>query len=264
MATTHHRLSRKELRQPDEFVTFLDRAWSYVGENLPRIIIGAVVAIVLLAIGFTWRFYRQHQSRIAAEEFYHAMTALDRKDYKTAERGFTSLTEQHPGQRLGQLAEFYRANTYMAENAPAKARDALEKYLKDSDPPTFRQLALTQLGVAYEDLGNYRKAHEEYLQAAALDGPEKGRAELGAARMLARFGDNRGAISAYRRFLSQNPFASERAEVVESLAQLGAAPEPPGMHGRNFNIRPAGGRSLSGPGASSSSAGRTGASPPTR
>jgi tetratricopeptide (TPR) repeat protein len=249
MATTHRRLSRKELRQPDEFVTFLDSVRSYVGEHLPRIIIGAVIATALLAIAFTWRFYAQYQSRLAAEEFYHAMSALDRKDYKTAERGFTALAEQHPGQRLGQLAEFYRANAYMAENVPAKARDALKEYLKGADLPIFRQLALMQLGVTYEDLGDYRKAQDEYMQAAALDGPEKGRAELGAARLLARSGDNRGAIGVYRRFLQLNPFAYERAEAVESLAQLGAAPEPPVVQGKNF--RP-------------SSAGWTGASSPAR
>jgi tetratricopeptide (TPR) repeat protein len=260
MATTHRRLSRKELRQPDEFVTFLDRVWNYVGANLPRIIIGAVAAIVILAIAFSWRFYRQYQSRIAAEEFYRAMTALDRKDYRTAERGFTALAEQHPGHSLGQLAEFYRANTYMAENAPAKARDALQKYLEGRGLQSFRQLALNQLGVAYEDLGDQRKAYGAYVQAAALDGPEKERAELGVARMLARMGDNRSAISAYRRFLQENPFASERAEVVESLALLGAAPEQPAVHSENFTVRPARTRSSSTPGGPSS-AGRAGASP---
>jgi tetratricopeptide (TPR) repeat protein len=238
MATTHPRLSRKELKRPDEFVTLVDWAAVLFRENLDRVILGAVATVVIFVIVFSLYFYGQHQSRLAAEAFYDAVGALERKDYRAAERDFTQLAEQHPHASLGRLARFYLANAYLAESQPAKARDALQAYLAGGAQPLFRQLALTQLGVADEDLGEYRRAHDAYVEAAALDGPQKVRAHLGAARTLARMGDKQGAIAAYRRFIDENPYARERADVAEALVQLGAPLEVQPSKARTLELAP--------------------------
>ena len=239
MPTTHYRLSRKELKQPDEFISFLDKIGIFLAENLTRVILGTVAAIALIGTVFGLYFYSQYQQRMASEDFYQAVTALDHKDYNAAQQEFAKIAEERSRQSLGRLAQFYLATTYMAQEQPAKARAALEKYLNGDDPPMFRQLALTQLGVADENLGDFNKAHDAYVQAAAMDGPEKVRAELGAARVLAKHGNKQGAVGAYQRFLKQNPFSEDRADVVEALAQLGAAPEQPEEHAKTIEVTPA-------------------------
>jgi predicted negative regulator of RcsB-dependent stress response len=233
MATvTRPKLSRKELKQPDEFVSFLDQTLEFLSQNATRVIFAAIGAVVLLAVIFTVRFYRQHQQRLAAESFYQAVNALDRKDYKTAQEGFTQLATDRPGQPLGQLSRLYVASIDLEQGRAAKARDELTAYLNDSaDASQFRQLALCQLGVANENLSDFKQARDAYVRAAAMEGPQRARAELGSARMLVRLGDRKGAIAAYEAFLSDNPFAMERADVIESLAGLGAVPvnmPPPG------------------------------------
>jgi tetratricopeptide (TPR) repeat protein len=238
MATTHTRISRKDLKQPDEFVTLVDRAAVLFRENLDRVLLGAVATVVIFLIVFGLYFYHQHQSRLTAEAFYDAVGALERKDYKAAERDFTQLAEEHPHATLGRLARFYSANAYLAESQPAKARDAIQTYLADGAQPLFRQLALTQLGVANEDLGEYRRAHDAYIEAAALDGPQKVRAQLGAARALVRMGDKQGAIAAYRRFIDENPYARERADVTEALVQLGAPLEVQPSRAKTLELAP--------------------------
>ena len=81
-----------------------------------------------------------------------------------------------------------------------------------------------QRGVANEDLGDFKAAHQAYSAAAALNGPESHTAQIEAARTLGRLGDTAGAIAAYRQFLSAYPFSEERTDVIEALAQLGATP----------------------------------------
>jgi len=223
MPTSHYKINPKDLKQPDEFVTLFDRAGHYLVNNLTRVIIGAAGVIVLAAVVFTYAFYRAHQDRICADRFYTALTALNHKDYKTAEEGFDSLAQEGGG-KLASLARLYVASAYMSEGKPAQARDALEAYVADSNQRYFKNIALVQLGVAYEDLGDFKKAHEAYDQASALPGPEKTSAELGVARTLLKLGDNPGAIAAYRKFLNENPFSAERTDVIESLAALGVAP----------------------------------------
>jgi tetratricopeptide (TPR) repeat protein len=238
MATTHTRLTRKELKRPDEFVTLVDRVAVFCRENLDRVVLATVATVVVFVIVFGLYFYSQHQSRLAAEAFYDAVGALEHKDYKAAELGFSRLAEGHPHTNLGRLARFYLGNAYLAKNQPAKARDALQAYLASGAQQLFRQLALTQLGVADEDLGQYRSARDAYIEAAALEGPQKVRARLGAARALVRMGDKQGAIAAYRRFLDENPYARERADVTEALVQLGAPPEALPSRAKTLELAP--------------------------
>jgi len=223
MATSHYKINPKDLKAPDEFVTTVDRIGNYLANNLARVIVSAAIVIALSAVIFTYAFYRQHQNQIVADHFYDALSALNKKDYKTAEEGFETLADNGSG-KLASLARLYAASAYMGDNKPAQARDALEAYVAASNQQFFKNMALVQLGVAYEDLGDFKKAHDSYAQAASTPGPEKSRAELGVARTLVRLGDSAGAITAYRNFLAENPYSSERGEVSESLAALGAAP----------------------------------------
>jgi predicted negative regulator of RcsB-dependent stress response len=228
MATPSHRkIPRKALKQSDEFVSTLDWIGDLVAANLARVIIGAVALVAAIVAVFAVSFYSQYRQRIASEQFYQAINALSDKDYKTAAEGFSILAQNDAGRTLGRLARFYLATTYLAQNQTSKARDELRNYLAEGGNSLFRQMALTQLGVTDEDLGDYHGAYAAYVKAAQLDGPEKARAQIGTARTLALIGDRQGAIAAYQQFLRENPFAQQRDEVIEALAQMGAPPEPP-------------------------------------
>lgn len=220
---SHRRVSRKALRQPDEFVGTLDLIGDWIAHNFTRVIIGAAVLVVAIAVALVVSLYSQHRQRVVSEQFYSAMNALSDKDYRTAEKSFSKLARQDSGSRLGHLAEFYLANTYIAQSQPSKARDALQSFLASGNR-LFRQMALIQLGVANENLGDYHDANAAYVKAAQLNGPEKARAQISAARTLARLGDRHAAIAAYQQFLRENPFSEQSVEVTEALAQIGAPP----------------------------------------
>ncbi len=219
-----HHLTRKELRQPVEAVSIVDAIADYVANNLVRVVIGVVGLLVLVLVLVGVRFYLNAQERAVAEAFYQATTAYDHRDYGSARSQFAALAEAHPGTSLGRLAQFYIGNTFLTDKQPTKARDALQKYLTEDNQPAFREMALMQLGVANEELADFTAAQKAYQQAAEMRGPEQGRAELNVARLRARAGDKKGAIAAYQRYLSENPYSQERSRVVDALAQLGAAP----------------------------------------
>jgi predicted negative regulator of RcsB-dependent stress response len=225
--SSHRKVSRKTLKQPDEFLTTFDWIAEFVARNLARVIFGAAAIVAVIAVVSVLSFYLQYRQTIASQHFYRAINALSGKDYKTAEQGFSSLARSDSGRTLGRLARFYLATTYLTQNQTSKARESLRRYLAGRTDRLFRQMALTQLGVAEEDLGDYRGANGAYVEAAQLSGPEKIRAQIGAARTLALIGDRQRAIAAYQRFLEENPFAEQRGEVIEALALMGAPPEPP-------------------------------------
>jgi predicted negative regulator of RcsB-dependent stress response len=227
MPTPRYRLDRKELKQPDEFITFLDQAGDFITNNLARLVIGAVAVVAVVVIFYAFSFYQEHQRELASSRFYDAITALDHQDYKSAARDFDALASDNPHQSLGQLSRLYLASTYMAQNKDKQARIQLESYLADSNQPVYRGMALMQLGAADENLGDFKAAHDAYAQAADIAGPDKARAQIGVARTLIKQGDTKGGIDAYRQFLTDNPFSGERNYVVEALASMGVAVKTP-------------------------------------
>jgi len=220
-APSHRKLSRKELRQPDEFVSALERASEFAADNLPRIIAAVAALVVVIGIGAGYSFYRQHQQLLASDQFYRGINALSDKDYAAAAQNLSALAANSPRSNLGHLAHLYLATTYLAQHQPAKARAELNAFLTHSRQDQFRQLAFVQLGVSDEMLGDYRDAHGAYAQAARLPGPQKANAQLSSARTLALMGDRKEAIAAYQRFLQENPYDEQSPVVVEALAQMG-------------------------------------------
>lgn len=233
MPPTHRKLRRKELRRPDEFMTFVEQAQDFFLKNLRQVIISAAIVLGVAAIAFAVFTYEQHRDYQTAARFNKALDALNAKRYVEAEQGFAKLAGDEPGRRLGRLARFYLGNAYLEAGDLPHARDAYTAFIAEEHDPAFSSLAMTDLAVVYEKMGDYTKAIGAYSQAASVSGPEQARAELGVARMLAKAGNNQGAIDAYRRFLAAHPYALQRQDVVESLAMLGApaeasTPPPPG------------------------------------
>jgi len=226
MPSTLHRrkITRKELKQPDEFTSFLESAQEFFLTNLRQMVISALIIAASAAVvgGIYWS--ERRQDRIASDQFYAALTALNAKQYKNAERQFAELAISQQRRRVGKLARFYLGCAYLGGNDLEHARQSFVAFVADEHDPTFANLALTNLGVIYERMGDYGKAAGAYRQAASLVGPEQVRAQLGVGRMLTKQGQKDEAVAVYRAFLAAHPFAQQRDEVVESLAMLGATP----------------------------------------
>jgi len=225
MATTRpHKISRKELKQPDEFQTFVSNAQEFLLNNLTQVIVSA--AIVLAAGGFAvgLYYYEIHRDAVAGDRFYNAISALNKKQYAQAEADFEKLANDESRREVGKLSRFYLGSAYFQDGKLDKARDALVAYAPDAKDDLFASMAYEDLGIIYEKQGDAKKAQGAYEQAASISGPQQTRAQLDVARMMALQGNTAGAIEAYQRFLTTNPFSTDRQTVIEALAQLGAAP----------------------------------------
>jgi tetratricopeptide (TPR) repeat protein len=220
---TRHKISRKELRQPDEFQSIFETAGAFFEFHMTEVLLGVAALVVIVAVAFGFYYYEVRRGRAGAARFEQALTDLQAHKYDTAEKTLSSLAANEPHRAIGRLANLYLASAYLAQKEPAKARDTLLRYLAADDASIFRGTALDNLAVAYEEMGDYKQAEDAYRQAAKIEGPEQARAELGMARMLQKQGKRAEAISVYNDFLAQHPYAPERRGVMETLAQLGIA-----------------------------------------
>ena len=232
MATTHtqhKKLTRKELKQPDEFQSFVANAQEFLLHNLQQVIVSAAIVLSAGGLAVGIYYYESHQDAVAGDRFYSAVGELNQKNYKQAETDFNKLANDEPRREVGKLARFYLATAYLQDGQLEKARDALIAYVPDAKDDLFASMAYQDLGVVYEKMGDFKKAQGAYSQAAAIVGPEQNRAELQVARILALQGDKSGAVAAYQHFLATHPFSQDRQVVIEALAQLGAAPATSGI-----------------------------------
>jgi tetratricopeptide (TPR) repeat protein len=221
---TRHKISRKELKQPDEFQTVFETAALFFELHLTEVLLGAAALLVAVAIALSFFYYEAQRGRAASARFDQALSELQGGKYESAEKELSSLAADEPHRAVGRLANLYLANAYLAQKEPAKAREALLRYLAGDDASVFRGAALDDLAVTYEELGDYKQAEATYRRASEIEGPEQARAALGMARMLQKQGKRDEAIAVYRDFLAQHPYAPERTLVMETLAQLGVSP----------------------------------------
>jgi tetratricopeptide (TPR) repeat protein len=229
MATTqthHKRLNRKELKQPDEFQSFVANAQQFLLHNIVQVVVSGSIVLAAGALAIGIYYYEVHRDTIAGDRFYTAIGELNQKNYKPAEADFEKLAADEPGREVGKLGRFYLGSAYFQEGQLEKARDALVAYVPDAKDDLFASMAYDDLGVIYEKMGDLPKAQGAYSQAAAIVGPEQTRAQLQVARLMAAQGDKVGAITAYQNFLMANPFSQDRQIVIEALANLGAVPPP--------------------------------------
>jgi tetratricopeptide (TPR) repeat protein len=222
---TRHKITRKELKQPDEFQSIFETAGLFFELHMAEVLLGAAALVVIVAIALGFYYYEVRQGRAAAARFDQGLSELQGGKYQAAEKELSSLAADEPHRAVGRLANLYLATAYLAQKEPAKARDTLRRYLAEDDASIFRGAALDDLAVTYEELGDYKQAEDTYQQASKIEGPEQARAVLGKARMLQKQGKRAEAIAVYKDFLAQNPFAPERTGVMETLAQLGVASE---------------------------------------
>ncbi len=202
------KVSRKELREPDQFHSFTQRAVDWISTNSKMLIgIGLVVIVGILGY-FGWRWYVEEATLEASVAFVDAKKALDARvvpkpdaDDGTSQADGTYTNEQ----------DKYRA-----------ALAGLEEVKKNYSAAETAALATYFIGDCYWQLDEYDQAiaaYEEYLRAEGADGELAPFAVEGIGATLEDKGDLDQAKQQYRR-LTEPPFASQRARGLYHLARL--------------------------------------------
>jgi predicted negative regulator of RcsB-dependent stress response len=212
------REERRFLKDPDEFVVWTGRAGSWAQRHQRELMVagGVLVLGVMVAGLLGWRAARQAEA--ASEAFRVARTKFAANEYAPAGLEFEALARDFPGTSFGRLAILYRGHSLLKQGDATGAAAAYQEFLTRFDKDVYvRQLALTNLANAQEQLGDVSAARATLQQAGALDGPFRIEALLGYARLSQATGDTAAAEDAYRKVLAENPDAETRLFVQRRL-----------------------------------------------
>ena len=182
------KIKRKEIKKPDEFITFSAKVINWCSENI-KILMGvaAGVALFLVIVGAVFVFKASREAK--ASDLYQKALAL----YPSGSPGENNLTEY------------------------AQATDALEEVQKRYGSTTVATTALVDLGNIYFEQGAYNKTilfYNDFLQRTDRTHPLHD-------RVLVSLGETYEAKESYEDALKiYQLIAKEGAPVYQAQVQL--------------------------------------------
>jgi outer membrane protein assembly factor BamD (BamD/ComL family) len=223
------KLTRKDLRQPDEFQTLSRQALEWVEQNRTAVMaaLGAVIVVLIAVVAY--QMISQSREDSAATAYVEARALLTDKKYKEAAGRFDEVANRYGSTSYGSLALLERGNALLLSGQAAEAASAYQRYLQSSPATDYlRQLGHTRLGYAQEQAGKPREAQQSFAAAAAEPGPFSAEALFGAARNAEAAGDTTKAKDFYAQLLEKHPATNYRAVATAHLVALGGTPPDKG------------------------------------
>ena len=249
-------INRKELKQPDEFVSFWTRLGYHVSAHRRKVI--AILAIAVVGGGGTWASiaWKEHQAAGETEAFSRVeKTALapllpekgtetksaDEEDKSDEDEGLHFKTDQERLQAtikqaddfvarygtagLGRRALLVRANSLLRLGKGGDAATAFQQLLQGETDKGMRLVEQDGLALALEAEGQVDKAIAAYgamaSEAQAVGNFYADRALFGKARLLQKQGKGKDAEKVLREILEKMPKTLLRREIDDRLAALG-------------------------------------------
>jgi predicted negative regulator of RcsB-dependent stress response len=226
MATSVKHISRKELRQPDGFVVFTQRALALVKQNRRYFIVAGVLILAAIIGIFAWQIYKSRQNEEAARHFDTAITLFRANKHKEAIPEFERV-EEYRWSHYAALAHLYEANSHLATNDLDRAAAAAQRFIASTDQNSvYRQIGLMILGHIQEQKNQCADAIQHYAEAERIAGALKESAVLGKARCFTAVGDMNSAIAAYQQYVKENPNSPIAARLMLQVAELQNKTQP--------------------------------------
>ncbi len=201
------RLSHKEAKAPDEFLTLSTQAITWGRAHQQTVIwAGIGVAVLVAALGI-FTAYRAAERRDANADLGRALAKVSASDFAGATTDLNTISERWAGTTVASLATLMAANTALRAGDADAALASLGTVQAESAslPPYLQQQMLVAWGSALEAKQQWTDAAAKYKDAAAIAGPYTGDAIVGEARATEQAGDAEKARTLYRQAYEQFP-----------------------------------------------------------
>jgi tetratricopeptide (TPR) repeat protein len=246
-------IDRKQLKQPDEFVSFWTHLGSHIAAHKRKVI--AIFVLAVVVGGGTWggTVWKRQQATRETEAFARIeKTALapllpaekgeetqpaepaedDGPRFKTDQERLQATIKEadqfvavHGSAGLGLRASLIRANALLRLGKGAEAAAAFQQLLQSEGDKGMRLIEQDGLALAMEAQGQIDKAIEVY-NTMASEAQQAGnfyadRALFAKARLLQTQGKGKDAEKVLREILDKMPKTSLRRDIDDRLAALG-------------------------------------------
>ena len=209
------KIKRKEIKRPDEFITFSVKVVNWCSENL-RILaaVAAGVVLFLIIVGAVVVFKANREAK--ARELYQKAIALypaaslgraGSADYAKATATLEEVQKFYGSTIVATTALVDLGNIYFLQGEYDKSISCYNDFLQQTDltHPMHDQV-LESLGGTHEAKGALQAALDVYQRLASEGAPVyQNQAQLYLGRVYEAMGDKKKAMNHYDNYLNGNP-----------------------------------------------------------
>jgi tetratricopeptide (TPR) repeat protein len=238
---TAKKVSRKELKQPDEFLSLSARAIEYAQLHSREIIIGIASIVVVSLLIWAWTAYQEKKERTASRLVAEAQSlwkpsspgevagqagidppSEDPEAENRAREILEDVIDNYRRTSACPVARILLGQIYYEKGEYDKAIETYEDFLKTGNQkPELTALAWEGLAYSHEAKEDFTKAlgcYEELTQMTLSN--VQGWAYLGLARCYERVQEYEKALDAYRTLLADQPQHPKAPEVRATIARI--------------------------------------------
>jgi len=226
------RITRRQIKQPDEFISTTEHVLLFVRDHLKKIVVGVGIIVVIVAAYVLFRVWEARRENEASQRLNVAMEAVELvnspyregspADYKNALAKMEEIVNAFPKTSSGTFALLYKGNIHLKLGEFDEAIKAYDTFLSRSgSEKLYNLLALEGVGYAYEGKKDYGKAIEAYQRIVAMDqGFQAREARLQMGYCYEKLGKNKEAVENYRAYLEGTQKSSMTHLVLRKISLL--------------------------------------------
>lgn len=209
------KIKRKEIKKPDEFITFSAKVLQWCAENL-RILFGVALgfALILAIVGAVFLFRVSRDAK--ATELYQKALALyptvspggnDSREYAQATAALEEIQQRYGSTNVATTALVDLGNIYFEQGEYDKAILCYNDFLQRTKRThALHDQVLVSLGETYEAKESYEAALEIYQLLGKEGAPVyQAQAQLYLGRAYEAMGDKTKAMVYYDNYLNESP-----------------------------------------------------------
>ena len=206
------RITKKELREPDEFITVTERAVHFVGDHGRKIIMGGVVVLIIAAGFFLFRMWEEKKEAEARRSLGQVLAMVPRLnaqpqeamagEYKAVTEKLDEIIARFPRTTDGRFALLYKGNIALRLGDHDGAIKSYSAFLDEGGKERLYQyFALEGLGEAYKGKKEYDKALQSYQKIVSLgEAVPLSDAYFNIGLCYERLGRSKEALESYKEF----------------------------------------------------------------
>ena len=222
------RARKRDLENPDEFITLWTRLFNFTAEHkvqvscaltfLAVLIIVAGVTVYSLKKSENKAFFLLQQGVVKYQTLLKASNP--NKAYLDVGKDFEIIMEKYSGRKGGKLARFTYAEMCYAAGDYDKAIANFNKSLVDfNDEPFLKNLILSDLGYSYKAKNDYKTSAKYFeMIVTTPDNSIKDEALFNLGELYDAIGDKDKSIDAFKKILSDHSGSMYTEIVKEKIA----------------------------------------------
>lgn len=226
------KIIKKKLKEPDEFVTFTEKAFLYVTRHLRPIVTGGIIILILLLsiyIFYRWEAKKEGEAQEKfnlAVETYQIVSSPYRegsiKEYKDVLEKFDEVLTKFPRTSVGKVSFLYKGNIHLRLGEFEEAIKAYQVFLqKRGGEKLYRLFALEGLGYAYEGKRDYEKALITFQKIVEVgESFELANAYLNMGRCEEKLAKNKEALESYNHCLKVSQKSYMTNIILRKISRL--------------------------------------------